>query len=758
MKCPNCNMENDENAKFCTSCGNRLIETRSQAENASEKDGTADQAKKDEKTIMPDLTERKIDWDSPDDKGKDQEGAAQQNGAVEDVAQADMVEEEPAVKDVAQADTVEEEPAVKDVAQADAVEEEPAVKDVAQADAVEEEPAVKDVAQADAVVQEPAKKDVAQEETARESVNEEAAVENAGGMNSPSAGGIQTNTPEAAAPGNTTPVVQAPVINSQADVVSVPKKKKGKGIIIAAAAAVAVVGIAAAVFFGMQKDPKEEVFNAFKSVNSSEQVKPVEEIFGFGDIFANAQTASTDYGFGLTLEKDMGGLGLSSFEGAGFDIFEKNDLKNNIGSLDLGILYKGIDITTLKMYYDDTYFKASIPDLFDQVFVLNYAEDLAGQIENSPYLGQYIDMSGIDMDAFQSYMEYCQSLYAPGSTGPIDVLGLKERFNKETKSFDKLKDSIKVSKISKKKNFKVDGSDVSCRGFGMVVSKDNLLDFVDETCQFFLEDETLKQELIDYYSQIMNMSNQMMSSSIYGDPEVYDGETMVNEMWDEMNQGIEEVITALDSAMDDEIEITVYLDKKGRLISLEAETGLTNEDDSTALLGLNLEFNGGSYLTQNMNAVFTVEADGEKGEITFVKEGKYDDKTLTCDVDLGLEFDDELVEIAYSGSYDRKNGDYDLMLAGSDDGSEIFKVSVAGVIEDLEKGKGFRADADTISISSEGMKMLELSGYYSIAPMDGEIEDLEGTEFDVLGATENEWGMLIMSAYGRVMGLLSKFE
>lgn len=672
MKCPNCNMENDENAKFCTSCGARLNETRSQAGNASETDGSAEQPKKDGETVMPDLTERKIDWGSLADKETNEEEAAKE---------------------------------------------------------------------------ETAKNAVVLEKPARETLDGEAVADNTAEVNSPSSDDTYT----------TEPVVLSPVINNQAEAAA-PKKKKGKGIIIAAVAAVAVVGIAAAAFLGMQKDPKEEVFDAFKSVNSSEQVRPSEEIFGFGDIFTNAQTASTDYGFGLTLEKDMAGLGLGSFEGAGFDIFEKNDMVNNTGSLDLGIIYKGIDITTLKMYYDDTYFKASLPDLFDQVFVLNYADDLAGQIENSPYLGQFIDMSGIDMDAFKSYIEYCQSLYAPGSAGPIDVLGLKERFDKETDSFDKLKDSIKVSKISKKKKIKVDGSEVSCRGFGMVVSKDDLLEFLDETCQFFLEDETLKQELIDYYSQIMNLSNQMMSSSIYGDPDLYNGETMVNEMWDELAMGSEEMILALDGALDDEIEITVYLDKKGRLISLEAETGLTYEDDSSALLGLNLEMNGGAYLTQNMKAVLTVDADGETGEITFVKEGKFDDKALTCDVDLGLDFDDELVELSYSGSYDRKSGDYDLMLAGNDDGSEMFKVTVAGVIEDLEKGKGFRADADSISISSEGMDVLELSGYYSIAPMDGGIEDLEGTEFDILGATENEWGVLIMSAYGRIMGLLSKFE
>ena len=127
-------------------------------------------------------------------------------------------------------------------------------------------------------------------------------------------------------------------------------------------------------------------------------------------------------------------------------------------------------------------------------------------------------------------------------------------------------------------------------------------------------------------------------------------------------------------------------------------------------------------------------------------------------MDFGLDFDDELVEIAYSGSYNVEKGDYDLMLSGYDDGSEMFKMSVSGAIDDLEKGKGFRADADSIMISSGGMDLLELSGYYSIAPMEDEVEDLEGEPFDILAATESDWTNLIQSAYMKIFGLIGKLN
>lgn len=657
MKCPNCNMENEENAKFCTSCGSKLMNNQTQEETASTKEEPENQADGVKMPEMPDLTERKIDWG--DSAGTDNKTEA----GMESGAEAEPVLE------------------------------------------------------------------ASENETEK-----------------------KTETLEA---DTTAPMISAPVFTAPTEP-EMPKKKKGKGIIIAAAAAIVVVGVAAAAFFGMQKkDPKAEVFDAFKSVYSSEEVKPAEEIFGFSDIFKNAQKSSTDYGLGLTLVKDNV-LGLSSLEGAGFDMSEKNDLEKQVGSLNLGIIYGGVNFTNFKMYYDDTNFKASVPDLFDEVFVLNYADDLAGQIERSPYLGKYIAESGVDMDAFKNYIEYCQNLYTPDSTGPIDFAGLKERFDKENDSFKKLKDSIKVEKISEKKKFKVDGKEVTCRGFDMVVSKDNLIQFVDESCQFLLDDESLKQEMIEYYSQVMNLSNQMYGSSIYGD--MYDGETLVNEMWDAMDEGITEFVKILDDSMDDEVKVTVYLDKQGRMISLEAETGLTDEDDSHAVLGLKVEMNGGAYLTQNMTASFTVDADGEKGEITFAKEGKYDKKDLTCDVDFGLDFDDELVEIAYSGSYNVEKGDYDLMLSGYDDGSEMFKMSVSGAIDDLEKGKGFRADADSIMITSGGMDLLELSGYYSIAPMEDEVEDLEGEPFDILAATESDWTNLIQSAYMKIFGLIGKLN
>lgn len=555
-----------------------------------------------------------------------------------------------------------------------------------------------------------------------------------------------------------TVVSPAPVINTQLNM-EPPKKKKHTGAVIAAAVgAVAVVGIAAGVFLSMDRtDPKTAVFDGFKTVFADDSVRPVEEVFGFNDLYTNVLQNGGDYGMGLTLKKDNA-LGLSSMEGGGFKITEKSDLANMKGNVGLGIVYNGLDITDIQFYYDDTNIMAAMPDLFDTVFTLNYKDDLDKQIENSPFLGKAIAQSGVDMQVLKDYIEYCSKLAQSESPVPFDLAGFQERYKKESNSFKTLKDSIKVEKIKAKKEFKVDGAKQSCRGFDVVIGKEDLLDFMEDSSNFLLEDEELKAELTEYYNQVMNMSARMYPNSYLYDDPANMGEQMVNEMWDLMEEGSTELIKGLDECMDDEVNMTVYLDKKGRMVALEASTGLTNKDDSNAALSVKAEFNGGAYLTQNMTASLNVDVDGDESEFTFTKGGEYTKDALTCEIEFGAVVDTDNLGFTYSGNYDIAEGDYDLSVTGSMSDMGSFKASITGVIDDLEKGKAFRADADSIKISSNGRELMELTGFYSIAPLDGEIEPLEGEQMDILAATEEDWTNLVQSAYMKAFGLLSKFQ
>ena len=187
----------------------------------------------------------------------------------------------------------------------------------------------------------------------------------------------------------------APSSGSLPSVPEEPKPgKKGMKILIAAGAVAAVGAAAAFAFTRMNaKDPKEAVVDAFKTAFAQEQVSPAEEVFGLSQ-FSSA-SASSDMETGLTLTMDNSTMEeLNALTGGGLRFSSRNDVSNKKSDANVGIVYNGMDVINLDLYYGDDTLMAAIPELSEKVLTLDLGDGLADRIKNSPACDPAVYYSG----------------------------------------------------------------------------------------------------------------------------------------------------------------------------------------------------------------------------------------------------------------------------------------------------------------------------------------------------------------------------
>ena len=549
---------------------------------------------------------------------------------------------------------------------------------------------------------------------------------------------------------------------------SVPEEpkpgKKGMKILIAAGVVAAAGAAATFAFTRMNaKDPKEAVVDAFQTAFSHEQVSPAEDIFGLSQ-FSSA-SVSSDAEAGLTLSLDSSSMEeLNALTGGGLRISSRNDVSNKKSDANVGVVYNGMDMVNLDLYYGDHTLMAAIPELSEKVLTLDLGDGLPDRIKNSPAMSRLLDENGISADAAAAYLTEVTALAeenAAAGGNTLDLPALMDRYREGCKAksaalWEFLQENFKAAltvEKTDKSTVTVNGQEKECRGYSVLVSKAALIDFLRTSSDFFLQDEALKNQYLRQLELTVKL-NGLMGGSV---PST--AEELQADAYEEAKAAADQMIQALDASMTD-IQMTVYLDKDGVLTSVLGSTvingGITGSDgDSQTVpteVAFEAVFEGGAYPLQNLTGQLTIGSGDDAMALYLVKQGVYDGKKLTCDASLDLVSGSgdsaPSVSILYSGSYITESGDYHISLEAVENGSQLFKISTSGIVSQLEKGTSIQADIDSLEISTADSSLL-FSGNYYFKPLSGEIAPLEGTPMDVLAATEEDWYSLIMEgAYG----------
>lgn len=537
-----------------------------------------------------------------------------------------------------------------------------------------------------------------------------------------------------------------------------PNKKFLK-ILFAVIAAVAVIAIAALAYVKMNaKDPKQVVIDAFENVYTEGQVFPYEELFGFKEFSKNAQTADSESG--LTLKMDScSDPTVNQFAGSGLRLEGKSDKTNKKSSFNMGVIYNGMDLANLDAYYGDDNLMLAVPELSGTVFTVDLGDGLADRIKNSPTVGPLLEESGVDVDGLAAYftdlIAEAEQAEEEGKA-PFDMEALLTRYREGCKAQENFKAAMTVTKASKG-TYTVNGAEASCQGYDVVISKDSMIEFLRTSSDFFLQDETLKGDYLKQLETTVKMS-ELMGSAMTG-MDSMSAQELQEQAYDEVKDAVDEMITYLDKSLTD-IKMTVYVDKNGNLAAFGGTTNLYVEDngegeDGYIAVTFHVALEGGSYQTQNMKANITMEDATDTVKVDLVKQGTYDGKKLTCDLSVDVTaLDDETYNFMYTGTYDSNDGSYHAAAELGGQGSQYFKISANGVIDQMEKGKSYHMDIDALEIAAmDNYVNVVLSGELYSRPLSGEVTPLEGEPMDMLAATEEEWNNVIMEMAFAVIGL-----
>lgn len=528
------------------------------------------------------------------------------------------------------------------------------------------------------------------------------------------------------------------------------KKSKKWVIPVAAAAAAAAVGAGAFVAVNLS-DPKETVIDAFKSITAEGQVNPAEDIFGMGEYLKNMKSSSGEFSLGLTME-DSSISELAMIKGGSADLTLYKDAEPAALGMDLGVGYAGMDIATLQFYIDEEQVMMAVPELSSRSFVLNYGDDLAGQLEASPYVGPMLAWEGVDPEALDSLISQGKSALKEHSE-MLDLGALWTRYKEGSGAVDELKEAMTVEKIDKKE-FTIDGKDVKCKGYHVTVPGDALIDFAETTKDFFLDDEILKDDVAAWLDTVIELQESMGASY---DTDGQSGKDMQKQLWKDAESEIDSLIDALDEVVDD-VEMDVYVRKDGSMAGFSFETKLKADDEDFKIEG-DATFGGGYNMLANVEAVVDIEDDaGDTISFKINKEGEYEKgKLLTGELTASITGDYVDMSLAFENTFNIKDGSYDGYLKLNDDGENIVKISADGYFDDIVKGEAFEMYFDSLKISVyDGEEYIDVSGYYKMKPLDGEIDTPAGKAFDILSGTAAEYEEIAGEIQQKVMGLLQQ--
>ncbi len=378
---------------------------------------------------------------------------------------------------------------------------------------------------------------------------------------------------------------------------------------------------------------------------------------------------------------------------------------------------------------------AAVPQLSSYAFLLDMSGDFGSKLKNSPMAGAVLQSQGVDGDALADLVNETLDRAYDTENPAFDLNALLNRYREGCKAKDKFKEALTVEKEKgNKKSFPVDGKEQKCQGYSVVISKDAMIDFLEESSDFFLKDEILRDDFLNQL-ELMARFSQVMGESFTSDSP----KKLLDDVYQDVEDRADELIRILDKTLDD-VEMVVYLDRKGNLVAFSGETNLGADDD---LIGVEFEVSlkGGSHPLQNLEAMAELSNDGERITVNVEREGTFDKEALTDRISVEMNVVGDRVGGEYVMSYGRADGDLKMQLDIMAERLQVASISLEAVVDELEKGKSIHMDLEELRIEdSLNDQHMAFEGEFCLKPLEEEIEEPEGQVFDVLEADLSDWG------------------
>ena len=338
----------------------------------------------------------------------------------------------------------------------------------------------------------------------------------------------------------------------------------------------------------------------------------------------------------------------------------------------------------------------------------------------------------------------------------LDLKALWNRYKEGSKAIDDLKTAMTVTK-NDKKEFTIDGQSENCRGYHVTLPKDALIRFAKTTREFFLNDETLKQDVVRYLELAGD------ASSIYaadGDGESVDPEEQQKELWAQAEAVLDNLVEEMENTIGD-VTMDVYVRKDGKMAGFSYETDATVDEENVRFYG-DVSFGGGYNMLSNVNGALNIEdSDGQIITVSLDKTGAYEaGKSWSGQVIATLQGDEEKYQFILDGDYQIADGSYEVKLDLQSNGASQASLTANGAVSELSKGESVHIDMDSLRLETTllngSSSYVEFAGSYYVNPLEDEIAQPDGVPFDVLASSEEDYNQVTTEITGNLFAILLK--
>ncbi|MBQ9765352.1 MAG: hypothetical protein IJW18_04080 [Lachnospiraceae bacterium] len=499
------------------------------------------------------------------------------------------------------------------------------------------------------------------------------------------------------------------------------KMKKIAALVLAGAMA-----MTAAFGCGDKRTTEEKIGDALLSLTGG-STGLVEEL-GMSEIMESLQTSPASVSMEFTLEDTLIEE-LEDLISASVNAEVACDYANSKIFADLGVDYADVFSGSVQFYVDDKQVAVKVPDYLDKVFYLEF-ENIAeryGKSVLAQIIGEEVDMNAIfSMSTTDMDTEAVEAL----------VKGYME-----SGIIEDFKSSIEYEEVDKEK-FELDGKNRKCEGYNITISEDEMINFVRETIEYFLDsDDTL--EVVEAYAAMYAEQEAEYYLEWYGE-DYYN--YYYDEYYNEVMEGFEEVKAEFQENGDElyeelaeyisDIEAEMYV-YDGAIAYLAVTTEISDGYGETVEVGIELECTGGEFGVYD-NYEFKVKAMG-MSLIEVEKETNVDGNEVEAEWSISLAEEEDL-DISWGYTLDTKSKEFEASVV-VDDGYDKVEVACEGTIE-VEKKKSVKFDFDSITLAIDDEVGIELSGSIEVE-CNASVDMPSGEKFDVLTENQAEWEAII---------------
>ena len=508
------------------------------------------------------------------------------------------------------------------------------------------------------------------------------------------------------------------------DIIKEKSKKKKK--IILSIIAIIIISLIAFVVYVMVDGPKVKVLKALKA--TSDQIKNkdtfIQKITD-KDFSKVLKTSGAKENMDLTLNSTSDKK-LDKFVGCGISVDSLSEEDKKTLMMNIAGKYKGKEFLNASFFTDNNKLMFSMPKLYDGWFTCN-AENIQDQYNNSCFAQNGKQMSSKELslklfgdDDVKEY--YGKELFNVVINGYI---------NENKDKLEKIQRDFRISTIRETKSIEASGQREDCTGYNIKLSGNDAKTFVDGFYDYMLTDKHINKMITKYANYAYLANNKNYSNS----------EVMIDDIYTQMKDYVNKF---KDSYTCEEVTGAIYVDPKGRAVSIELNSDVNGKDEKKKF-EFSIDFRGYNNVANIVKMSMDLDGDKEKFNINLNGSSTVKDDLINDQMKLVVHSNKAPLTFNEKDEYNKKDGQFNDSVSVSSRKEEL-SLALKGNGSYDKTSKTLKFDFNDINIKAIGVTNpinISLTGSYLLAPIEKEIEAPNGQNIELFKLTKDEFANIM---------------